>query len=349
MNAITTTTNRHTEVTSSAAITTAIDMWARATTRDGERLDDLLRDKSRLVQHFFAFVGKSPQYVQPGDVRDWLNELREHGIEKTNADGAVEPGEPFSAASTYAAASRVSSFYKWLMKDEALRGVVTHNPVELARPNAPRAYEGSQALTDDELDALLGVVRTKANAGALVAMRDYALLLFFVLTGHRREEVLRLTWGNLKKNGVLSVRFLNKGGDYTSEEVNLACWDALVDYLRAAGRLDAMTKDTPLWTAHDRSGRSTGSPLSSHAFAKNLKAYAKAAGLGAIHVHRLRHTFARLVGEDEGDMTRVQHALGHKNLATTRVYLPRVTTKRDTFSAGIARRFGLNGEGKATE
>ena len=221
--------------------------------------------------------------------------------------------------------------------------------MKLARPNAPRAYEGSQALTDDELDALLGVVRTKANAGELVAMRDYALLLFFVLTGHRREEVLRLTWGNLKRNGVLMVRFLNKGGDYTSEEVNLACWDALVDYLRAAGRLDAMTKDTPLWTAHDRSGRSTGSPLSSHAFAKNLKAYAKAAGLGEIHVHRLRHTFARLVGEDEGDLTKVQHALGHKNLATTRVYLPRVTTKRDTFSAGIARRFGLNGEGKVTE
>ena len=84
--------------------------------------------------------------------------------------------------------------------------------------------------------------------------------------------------------------------------------------------------------------------LSSHSFAKNLKAYASAAGLGPIHVHQLRHTFARLVGEDEGDLTKVQHALGHKNLSTTRVYLPRVTTKRDTFSAGIARRLGLNGD-----
>ena len=72
--------------------------------------------------------------------------------------------------------------------------------------------------------------------------------------------------------------------------------------------------------------------------------YAKLAGLDAIHVHQLRHTFARLVGEDEGDMTRVQHALGHANLATTRVYLKRVETKRDTFSAGIARRLGLDGE-----
>lgn len=332
-NAIITTSSSHLEATSAPALASAIDLWARSTTRDGARLDDLLRDKARIVGHFFAFAGRRPQDATPSDVARWLDELREHGT----------TGEPFSASGVYAAASRVSSFYKWLMRDEALRGVIAHNPVDLARPASPRAYEGSQALSDDELDALLGVVRTKATAGELVAMRDYALLLFFVLTGHRREEVLRLTWGNLKRNGVLTVRFLNKGGDYTSEEVNLACWDALVDYLRAAGRLDAMTPDAPLWTAHDRSGLSTGSPLSSHAFAKNLKQYASAAGLGDLHVHQLRHTFARLVGEDEGDMTKVQHALGHKNLATTRVYLPRVTTKRDTFSAGIARRFGLNG------
>jgi len=319
-------------------------MWAKSTTRPGERLDDLLRDKARIVQHFFAFAGRRPQDATPGDVRRWLDELREHGIPTANAAGELVDGEPYSAASVYAAASRVSSFYRWLMRDEALRGVISHNPVDLARPASPRAYENSQALSDDELAALLGVVRTKANAGDLVARRDYALLLFFVLTGHRREEVLRLTWGNLKRNGVLTVRFLNKGGDYTSEEVNLACWDALVDYLRAAGRLDAMTKDAPLWTAHDNSGKSTGSPLSSHAFAKNLKAYGRAAGLGDLHVHQLRHTFARLVGADEGDLTKVQHALGHANLATTRVYLKRVETKRDTFSAGIARRLGLNGK-----
>lgn len=341
--AITTTANHLQTTPSAAALDTAISIWAKSTTREGARLDDLLRDKSRVVQHFFAFSGRRPQDATPGDVRDWLDELRAHGIPTRTPAGELVDGEPYSAASVYAAASRLSSFYKWLLKDDALRGLIAHNPVELARPASPRAYEGSQALSDDELDALLGVVRTKANAGELVAMRDYALLLFFVLTGHRREEVLRLTWGNLKRNGVLTVRFLNKGGDYTSEEVNLACWDALVDYLRAAGRLDAMTPDAPLWTAHDRSGRSTGSPLSSHAFAKNLKQYASAAGLGDLHVHQLRHTFARLVGEDEGDMTKVQHALGHKNLATTRVYLPRVTTKRDTFSAGIARRFGLNG------
>ena len=342
MNDLTTTTSHQLTPSSAAAIDSAITMWATSTTREGARLDDLLRDKSRLVRAFFAFVGKQPQEVTPQDVADWLDELRAHGIPKKDEDGVEEPGEPFSAASVYAAASRVSSFYKWLAKDGRLRGI--NNPVDLARPPAAKAYENSQALTDDELAALLGVVKANADSGELTALRDYALLLFFVLTGHRREEVLRLRWGNLKKNGVLSVRFLVKGGDYTTEEVNLFCWDALVDYLRAAGRLDDMTTDTPLWVGHDRAGQADGA-LSSHSFSKNLKRYARLAGLDGIHVHQLRHTFARLVGEDEGDLTKVQHALGHRNLATTRVYLPKVTTKRDTFSAAIARRLNLNGEG----
>ena len=57
--AITTTTSSQLDATSAPALASAIDLWARSTTRDGARLDDLLHDKARLVRHFFAFVGKS--------------------------------------------------------------------------------------------------------------------------------------------------------------------------------------------------------------------------------------------------------------------------------------------------
>ena len=342
-----TTTARHLQTTpSTAALDTAISIWAKSTTREGERLGDLLRDKSRVVQHFFAFSGRRPQDVTPGDVRDWLDELRARGIPTRTPAGELVDGEPYSAASVYAAASRLSSFYTWLMRDSALRELITHNPVDLVRPRSPRAYEGSQALTPDELDALLAVVRTKANAGELVAKRDWALLLFYVTTAHRREEVNRLKWRDVKKNGKLTVYFQVKGGERQWEEVDLAVWDALVDYLRAAGRLDSMTPDAPLWTAHDRSGKSTGSPLSSHSFAANLKRYAKLAGLDGIHVHQLRHTAAALAGDESGDMGAVQNLLGHKNQQTTKIYLPRITVKKNPLGSAIARRLGLNNEGK---
>lgn len=310
------------------AVANAVDLWTKATTdADSERFQDLTRDKARVVMDFFAFVSKPPQYVQPRDIDAWQDVLRNE--------------RQLSSASVYAYSSRVSSFYSWLMEDERMRETITHNPVDMARPKPPKAYQNSQALTDEELDALLNVVRAEADAGSVTARRDYALLLFFVLTGHRRAEVLRLKWGDVKRNGKLTVRFLVKGGDYETEEVDTLCHDALVDYLTAAGRLDDMTPETPLWTGHDRAGQASGA-LSSHAFAKNLKRYARDAGLDSVHVHQLRHTVARIVGEDTGDMTAIQRVLGHKNLATTRVYAQRVTTKKNTHSSAIVERFGLD-------
>lgn len=103
--------------------------------------------------------------------------------------------------------------------------------------------------------------------------------------------------------------------------------------------MDALAEDKPLWTRHDRAGRA-GASLSSHAFAKNLKGYAETAGLkNAVHIHQTRHTFARIVAEDTGSMIETQDALGHRNLATTRVYVNRIAVKKDKHSRMIMTRF----------
>jgi integrase len=84
-----------------------------------------------------------------------------------------------------------------------------------------------------------------------------------------------------------------------------------------------VTAEDPLWTRHDRAGQA-GDRLSSHGFVKNLKAYARLAGLDDIHLHRTRHTYARMVGELKGSVVQTQDALGHRNAATTRV-VPTIT------------------------
>lgn len=307
---------------SGAALAGAVAMWAATTTSaETDRGLDLVRDKTRAVTSFFEHVGSHPADVTPLDVREWIDKLENSGR---------------AAATVYAMASRISSWYKWAMQDAKLAEVITHNPVTLARPKAPKAYRGSQALSDEAITALLAAV----PRDTLTGRRDYAMLLFYLLTGHRRSEVCRLRWGDLERNGTLTIRFLVKGGDYESEEVSLVCWDALMDYLQASGRFDSMDADTPLWVGHDRAGQASGA-LSSHSFAKNLKRYARLAGIEKIHVHQLRHTVARMVGDNTGDLGAVQHVLGHKNLATTRVYLRTISVKRDTHSAGIAARLGL--------
>ena len=114
----------------------------------------------------------------------------------------------------------------------------------------------------------------------------------------------------------------------------------MLDYLEASGRLEAIQDEDPIWTRHDQAGES-GDPLTSHAFVKNLKRYAKEAGIEAFHLHQLRHSYARIGGDESGSIGAVQEALGHKSPATTKIYLQRVGVRGDQFSSRIAERLGV--------
>jgi integrase len=260
----------------------------------------LLRDKTNAVTAFFTFTQKPPQLVTPIDVKTWQAALKDQGL---------------APASVYAKVSRVSSWFRWALEDETLRETLHANPVALARPKAYQ-NEGAQALTDDEARELLDVVRSFAaeyGVRGIVGKRDFALLLFYLATGMRRAEVIRLRWGDLRVNGGLHVKTVRKGGEYVETEVaDVRVKDALLDYLRASGRLQGMTPDTPLWVAHDRSGLRAGKPLSGHGFVKRMKRYAKLAGIANFHLHQTRHTFARIVSEATGSIVATQDALGHK-------------------------------------
>jgi integrase len=70
-----------------------------------------------------------------------------------------------------------------------------------------------------------------------------------------------------------------------------------------------------------------------------LKKYAQEAGIEGFHLHRTRHTFARVVSEFTGDITATQNALDHQNRSTTRVYVQRIAVKRDLYSKEMSRRW----------
>jgi integrase/recombinase XerC len=246
----------------------------------------------------------------------------------------------------YARISRLSSFYTWLMSDPQLAGTITTNPVLLARPKAPRAYQGesTKALTDEQIQKLAGVIRSKADAGSVVAKRDYALLLFYTVTGLRRSEIINLRGSDIEEEGdIFIIRGKVKGSDYRERELcDPEAQAAMKEYLRAAQRLSVLGTKAPIWTRHDRAGK-PGAPLTSHAFAHNLKIYAKEAGIKTIHVHQLRHTFGRMIADDAGSLDEVQEALGHRNRSTTHVYVQRIKRKRDKHSRRISERLKARG------
>jgi integrase/recombinase XerD len=195
-------------------------------------------------------------------------------------------------------------------------------------------------MSDDEVQSLVIAVRQRALSGNVVGKRDYALLLMYLATGLRRSEVISLRGKDVNLDETLILAYRAKGGDYRSREVREPqVKESLLDYLTACGRLHALKTDAPLWTRHDRAGQ-PGEALSSHCFVKNLKKYAREAGVKDFHLHRTRHTFARIVSEFTGDITATQNALDHQNRSTTRAYVQRIAVKRDLYSSEISKRWG---------
>jgi len=310
-----------------AALRHALRLWAGASTAPStERRDEIQSYKQKVVSSFFSFVKKHPGEISALDVEQWRKSLEAAGLKPSTV---------------YTRVCFLSSFFEWAMLNPSLREYIRNNPARLALPKAPKAYqtESVKAWTDEELQAIVRVMSKKAERGDVVGKRDYALLLFYLTTGMRRQEVIGLRGGNLKiEDDAITLTGKVKGGDYVGREVrDPLLREALLDYLSSSGRLSALKTDSPLWTRHDRAGK-PGAALSSHAFVKNLKRYARAAGVGDVHLHQTRHSFARIVAEETGSLTDTQDALGHRNAGTTRVYVQRIAIKRDKHSERITSR-----------
>ncbi len=322
------------EAAADSGFAKAIALWADASS-DSESLRrrDLARVKKKAVGAFFAFAGKDAGEVTPMDVKAWRDEMEARGL---------------ALSTIYCRLSFLSSFYEWMMREADLGERIRKNPVNLARPKAPKAYqnESAKALSDDQLERLRAVIQARARLGEIAALRDYALFLFFAVSGMRRAEVINLDGKDLefREDGIV-VTCRVKGGDYIGRLISSpAARAALVEYLKAGDRMWALERGGPLWVRHDRGAGAAREerPLSGWGFVLRMKEYAEEAGIGRFNVHQLRHTFARIAAESSGSLVETQEALGHKNLATTRVYVQRIAVKSDKFGAEVAKRMKLS-------
>lgn len=317
------------------AIDAAAELWAKSRTNpETPRYHDLINDKVKAVRDFFEWAAVHPALVTPVHVGGWRDTLKSRKL---------------SEASIYAAISRISSFYRWAMKDRRLKDLIHDNPVNLARPTAPRPYDSdkAKALSDDEMNHLLAVVKERANTesafskagkSSLTAKRDYAMLLMYFTTGMRREEVASIRWKDVRlAPDKMEFTSRVKGGQRITRQIDDAkVVKAIWAYLKASGR--KLTPNSPLWARHNRGEHLPDQPVTSRAISENLKRYGKLAGINDIHLHQTRHTFARIVADDTGSLTETQDALLHSKPETTRVYVQRIGVKKDKHSSKITSR-----------
>lgn len=327
-----------------------VQQWADARTNsNSNRHHDLLRDKYNVLlgdgkegtaAGFFNFTKKPLEAITPDDIKIWQHYLEDMKL---------------SPSSIYTRVSRVSSFYDWIMKEPLFEKIIEYNPAKSARPKPPVAYqsEKAKALSDEATNTLLQYVAEQAaDKDNLSAKRDYALLRFYFATGKRRSEIIELRWKNLliEDNKLILYTGKNSGQSHSSEISDTRVSTALITYLKASGRWNPETRkalmepESPIWLRHDRAAKGQ-QPVTSHGFVYMLKKYAKAAGIGNIHLHQTRHTVARMI-EESGDLTQVQTVLGHQSPATTRAYLDRVGINNDKHTSNIAGHSGFDTDEK---
>ena len=109
---------------------------------------------------------------------------------------------------------------------------------------------------------------------------------------------------------------------------------ALLDYLRSGRRLHVPERrSAPVDPARRRRGAWRAALLL--VLRREPEALAREAGIGKIHLHQTRHTFARLVAKRSGSLSETQDALGHRHASTTRIYVESIAVKTDKYSQHI--------------
>ncbi len=307
-------------------VNAVVESWLTRTVNPSlRRSNDIRNDKSKAVFDFFDFCGKSAEAVLPGDVEEWRWSLKTQNL----SDGTI-----------YNRISALAQFYEYLRNEVGMMKFIPINPARVSLPKASKPFqsESVKALSREELGRLLDVVANHTIDKRPVHLRDYAILQFYVATGRRRAEIINLRGNSIEiKDGRFFIKAKVKGGFFLNFELDdETTKNALFEYLEVTHRADIFGTEAPLWLRHDKgakSGKNKG--LTSHGFARRMEIYAIEAGISHFHIHRLRHTFAKIVSEYSESMAETQEALGHSNIKTTQIYVQRLAVKKDKNSKSI--------------
>lgn len=271
---------------------------------------------ARMLHHFFGSLNKPPDLVTSQDVFAW-----------SYATGLS--GRPPSSVTIGARLACVSSFYRFLIRMEIVRG----NPCDaLERPKVSVAPP--RGLTGDDIRRLLAVIPETP-----IGLRDRAIVLTLTLTGRRRAEVLNLTARDLSfDDGKTWYAYRGKGGKTGKRELPEPAFVAVTAALAAFKRdLATMPPSASLWP----SGAQNGAGIRSGTFYGNLQRYFRRAGLPPAGVHIFRHSAAKLRRDAGETIEDVSRFLDHSSLAVTTVYLRRLEGQGDDGWAKVAEAIGV--------
>lgn len=198
--------------------------------------------------------------VAHADLVAWIRDERSRGL---------------SASTTRSRWVALRSLYRWAHDEQ----IIEVNP--MARINVPKADVPAPAvLSDDDAKALLHACRGTTFADR----RDLALIRLMLASGLRVSEVCSLTEADIDLRERLVAVKHGKGGKTRFSRIDPGTAAALDRYKRDRGR-HRLAGLPDLWIGHR-------GPLTPKGVPAILDKRCAIAGIGHVHAHQLRHTWA---------------------------------------------------------
>lgn len=264
-------------------------------------LDAYTRDLDDLTNEALAKGRQSPAEVTPRDVAEHLATLKNK--------------RELASTSIIRHLATIRVFFRWLEAN----GVIEESPAAvLDRPTSWKKLP--DVLSPNKVRNLLSLTPPQDDndspAARALHLRDLALLELLYACGLRASEAATLELRNFHADSAL-VMVTGKGDKQRLVPVGKPATQAVINYLNDArpilSRTDGRDKGRLLLSK-------TGRPLERVAVWQIVKRCAQTAGLGHVHPHVLRHSFATHLLAGGADIRIVQELLGHADVATTQIY-----------------------------
>ena len=267
---------------------------------------------------FFSVVKKDPLEVRPKDVMSFVTTQRRPKPGAENVVRIADGSAGLSAATIKRRLAAVSSFYGYLITRDDVD--VSANPVPrgiATRQSRSRGGRGlplvrgvrrlPRILDPDEIDALMGALRTE---------RDRAMTQAMVLGGLRRCEVLGLRLSDLRLGEWRVLIREGKGGYERLVPLSPTFFSTVARYM---DHERPETTSDALFVA--LKGARRGQPLSMPGLQQLIRDARLRAELSHGTCHELRHTCFTRLREAGMAIEAIQAQAGHRSITSTRVYL----------------------------
>ena len=259
--------------------------------------NDTIQNYMYDLRQFFSFLyKKTTEDLKKNDIQEFVR---------------IQTQNMLSVPTILRRISSTKNFYLFLEREQ----IISFEIDELDKPKGSKKLP--MCISIEEVEALLNAPNLEKAEG----QRDRAMLEVMYSSGLRISELLSLTMRQINfQRGI--IRIIGKGNKERIVPIGDYALEYLTKYISEGRRKNINRNSDYLFLNR------YGEPLSRVYFFKQVKKYAKEAGIKEeISPHTLRHCFATHMLENGAELRAVQEMLGHANIATTQIYT-NISSKR---------------------